>query len=29
VSGLHDAGSGAPIALSPNTLPIWCPEIEI
>jgi hypothetical protein len=29
LSGLHDAGSGAAIAVSPNTLPVWCPDIEI
>jgi hypothetical protein len=29
LSGLHDVGSGAAIAVSPSTLPVWCPDIEI
>ena len=29
VSGLHEPSGGAAVSLSPSTLPIWCPDLEI
>lgn len=29
VSGLHDVESGGAVSVTPSTLPVWCPEMEI
>ena len=29
VSGLHDPSAGTAVSLTPDTLPIWCPDLEI
>ena len=29
VSGLHEPAGGAAVSVSPSTLPVWCPDLEI
>lgn len=29
VSGMHDPASGGAVSVTPSTLPIWCPDLEI
>jgi hypothetical protein len=29
ISGMHDAASGEAVSVTPSTLPIWCPDVEI